>query len=240
MRNCARFSNLPQLVSRMFGIIRRVITNDFKTRLNYAPKLLPVFKPSKSQYICTYMFVNIGHFIAKIPVSDSKIEQKVSSGRPYFTEYFSPILFCYEMIVSQTTKQRACLFLVDFEQLHSARAPHLATSTSSSDSLDMMEPIGAQSSSPTSFLIPPCCLTVRRARLNFATFAIVSAAKHFNSYREIFRYDTIRHLKTNKQFRLVAILHCRIRISIPIQIQIAKPNDYVVLSTTSRTSPNRI
>ena len=33
----------------------------------------------------------------------------------------------------------------------------------------------------TSFLMPPCCRTVRRARLNLATLAMVSAAKHFRS-----------------------------------------------------------
>lgn len=31
----------------------------------------------------------------------------------------------------------------------------------------------------TSLVMPPCCLTACRARLNLATFAIVSAAKHF-------------------------------------------------------------
>lgn len=33
----------------------------------------------------------------------------------------------------------------------------------------------------TSFLIPPWCLTIRRALLNLATLAMVSAAKHFSS-----------------------------------------------------------
>ena len=33
----------------------------------------------------------------------------------------------------------------------------------------------------TSFLMPPCCRTVRRARLNLATLAMVSAAKHLRS-----------------------------------------------------------
>ena len=43
----------------------------------------------------------------------------------------------------------------------------------------------------TSFLIPPCCRTVLLARLNFATLAMVSAAKHLSSLLGSWRIFTM-------------------------------------------------
>ncbi len=43
----------------------------------------------------------------------------------------------------------------------------------------------------TSLLMPPCCRTILRARLNLATLAMVSAARHFSSLSGESRMDTM-------------------------------------------------
>ena len=65
----------------------------------------------------------------------------------------------------------ADLFLELLLQDHRASAPHRATFESG------VPPFGPFNS-PTSFSIPPNWRTVRRARRNRATFAIVSAERH--------------------------------------------------------------
>lgn len=78
----------------------------------------------------------------------------------------------------------SCLFFLLLLKLHNASAPHRATSTSLLISTLLNEWCGLVrmlSNNATSCLMPLCRRTTLRARLNLATFAIVSAARHFKS-----------------------------------------------------------